>query len=317
MLTYFFYFATFVTGVLLFELVASTLLRRRERSKALNRRMALVEDTGFHDATGQLRLERGLHPLGAISMGNQGLQRLYTQSGLTIRLSNLALIAVGAGAVASMATNLFFGFALGLQILVFAGVAVALPFMIMLRARRQRILTFTRQLPDALDVVVRSLQAGHPFPAAVGLVAREMPDPIGSEFGILSDEMGYGITAESALANMLERVGAEDLQLVIVSLSINRTSGGNLAEVIENLSHVIRERFLMKAKIRSLSAEGRFSAKIMTVFPLLLYMLIVFMAPNYFDEIWEAGIEYYFFGFCVVMTLIGNIIIRRMVNLDF
>lgn len=315
MLTYLLYFSTFITGVLLFELVASALLRRRARNKSLNRRMALAEGGSPHQAADALRLERGLHPLGAITLGNRWIQRLYTQSGLTTRPSNLALMAVGAGAVAALAAG-YLGAGPAPQLGTFLAVALLLPLAVMWRARQQRVLAFTRQLPDALDVAVRSLQAGHPFPAAVGLVTREMPDPIGSEFGLLADEMSYGIPAEVGLANMLERVGAEDLQLVIVSLSINRSSGGNLAEVLENLSHVIRERFLMRAKIRSLSAEGRFSGKIMTVFPLLLYLVIVALAPNYYDPIWEAGIEWYFFGFCVVMTLIGNIVIRRMVNLD-
>lgn len=318
MLTYLLYFSTFITGVLLFELVASFLLARRARVKAVNRRMMLLEDNiAVADASEAVRLERGIGVGGGpLGLHLDGIKRLYTQSGLTMRLANLVALCLAAAFALALVAWLWDAPFI-LAIAVFAAFAAALPLLVMRTARLRRIDRFTRQLPDALDVVVRSLQAGHPFAAAVGLVARELPDPLGSEFGLLSDELGYGSDIDTATVNLSDRVGAPDLQFLTIALSIHRSAGGNLAEILANLSNVIRQRYIFRAKVRALSAEGRFSAKLMTVFPLILYFIISLLAPHYFDSIWEAGIEVPFFTFCVVSTVIGNIILRRMVNFDF
>lgn len=317
MLTYLLYFSTFVTGVLLFELVSSFFLARRARVKAVNRRMLLLEDNiSAGEVAEALRLERGLGGGGQVGVHLNSIRHLYTQSGLTMRLANLIALSL-AVAFALALIAWFWQAPFIVSLAVFAGLAVILPLTVMRVARRRRIEQFTRQLPDALDVVVRSLQAGHPFSAAVGLVARELPDPMGSEFGLLSDELGYGSDIETAALNLAERVGAPDLQFVTIALSIHKSAGGNLAEILANLSNVIRQRYIFKAKVKALSAEGRFSAKIMSVFPLFLYLIIKLLAPHYFDSIWDTGIEVPFFTFCVVSTVIGNIILRKMVNFDF
>jgi tight adherence protein B len=316
-LTYLLYFSTFVTGVLLFELVSSFYLARRARVHAVNRRMMLLEDNAaLGEVSEALRLERGIGGAGPIGFHLDSIKQLYTQSGLTMRLANLMAVCLAVSFALGLVAWFWdapFIAALGL----FALFAVTLPLLVMRLSRRRRIEQFTRQLPDALDVVVRSLQAGHPFTAAVALVAREMPDPLGSEFGLLSDELGFGSDIEVAMVNLAERVGAPDLQFVTIALSIHKSSGGNLAEILANLSSVIRQRYIFRAKVRALSAEGRFSAKLMSVFPIILYFIITFLAPNYYDSIWEAGIEVPFFTFCAVSTVIGNIILRKMVNFDF
>jgi len=244
------------------------------------------------------------------------LQTLYVQSGMTMKLTNLMLICLAVGAVLALLSG-YFGAPFWLQAALVVPIGLTLAWFTLSRMRNKRIDKFTRQLPDALDVVVRSLHAGHPFGAAVNLVGREMPDPIGSEFGILSDELSYGIPADVAMDDLVDRVGAPDLKYFTITLNIHRQSGGNLAEILHNLSDVIRQRYLMKAKIKSLSAEGRFSAKLLSVFPLVIYLVIKLLAPNYFDSIWENELELYFFSFCIIMTLIGNYVINKMVNFDF
>ncbi|WP_428643430.1 type II secretion system F family protein [Roseibium sp.] len=190
-------------------------------------------------------------------------------------------------------------------------------FFIVLYFRSQRINRFLKQLPDALDVITRSLGAGHPLPTSISLVAREMPDPIGSEFGILSDELTYGTDITVSMRNMVERVGADDLKLVAVSITVQRGTGGNLAEILSNLSDVLRQRQMMKAKIKSLSAEGRMTSWIMLGFPFFLYFMISALAPTYFDPVWESGYADVIFAIAAVIMTIGMIVLRKIVNFDF
>lgn len=317
MITYILYFSIFVAAFLLFEIVASTYTDRRARKRARNRRMALFqENLSPSEISATLRTERGLDARWEETARGARLRQLYTQSGITMKPSNLFLICLAIAGVVALGAGRF-GAVLWMQALMVIPLALLFNYLYLLRARAKRIDTFTRQLPDALDVIVRSLQAGHPFNAAVALVGREMADPAGSEFGILSDEIAYGIDIDSAMNNLIDRVGADDLQFLAITMNIHRTSGGNLAEILSNLSKVIRQRYIMKAKIRAVSAEGRWSARILSLFPIMIFLIIRMMVPTYFDSIYEEGIEVYFWGFCIVMMLIGNYIIRRMVNFDF
>ena len=137
---------------------------------------------------------------------------------------------------------------------------LALPLAILVYLRKRRRQKFGEQFPEAIDIIVRSLRAGHPVPVAIGMVARELPDPVGTEFGIVADEITYGSDLETAMRNMLYRVGQEDLPLFVTSVAIQATTGGNLSQILDNLSKVIRERFKMRRKIKGLSAEGRAGA---------------------------------------------------------
>ena len=141
-----------------------------------------------------------------------------------------------------------------------------------LRGRRQK--KFGAQFPDALDIIVRSLRAGHPVPIAITMVAREMPDPIGSEFGIVADEITYGADLETAMRNLYFRIGQDDLPLFVTAVAIQGSTGGNLGEILENLSGVIRQRFKMRRKIRALAAEGRASAMILSALPIVMFLVI-------------------------------------------
>ena len=137
--------------------------------------------------------------------------------------------------------------------------ATALPYLVLrfLRGRRQG--RFAAQFPDALDMIVRSLRAGHPVPIAINMVSREMTDPIGTEFGIVSDEITYGADLETAMRNLYARLGSDDLPLFVTAVGIQGSTGGNLGEILENLSGVIRQRFKMRRKIRALASEARAS----------------------------------------------------------
>ena len=165
-----------------------------------------------------------------------------------------------------------------------------LPYLVLriLRGRRQK--AFGAQFPDALDMIVRSLRAGHPVPIAITMVAREMPDPIGSEFGIVADEITYGADLETALRNLYFRVGQDDLPLFVTAVAIQGSTGGNLGEILENLSSVIRQRFKMRRKIRALASEGRASALILSSLPIAMFLIIQIVAPDFYANVWHEDI---------------------------
>ena len=173
---------------------------------------------------------------------------------------------------------------------------------------------FGQQLPDALDIMVRSLRAGHPINAAMGLVAKEMSDPMGTEFGIAVDEMTYGLEMDEALENLSDRVQVEDFNYVVMSISIQRETGGNLAGVLAGLSHVIRERARMFLKVRSLSSEGRISALVLCILPFVTAGLIFAGNPDYYTKVVGDPLFLPMASLAIVNLLLGIFIIYRMVN---
>jgi tight adherence protein B len=282
--------------------------------KNVNRRLKLLKnDPNRETVLVQLRKERGLTSSGNYRAGLEALNRLVLQSGLTIGLNKLfAFVAIGA--IAAFGLGLVFrGDALeALLIGLFCG--TALPYLVLrfLRGRRQK--AFGAQFPDGLDIIVRSLRAGHPVPVALNMVAREMKDPIGSEFGIVVDEITYGSDLESALRNLYFRIGQDDLPLFVTAVAIQGSTGGNLGEILENLSGVIRQRFKMRRKIRALAAEGRASALILSSLPIAMFLIIQIIAPDFYASVWHEELTKMALGAAGTWMGIGNFIMFRMVN---
>lgn len=191
----------------------------------------------------------------------------------------------------------------------------ALPIMILnFKATRTR-KRMEEQFPVALDVFVRGLRAGHPIAAALELLTVEMPDPIGSQFGLAVDEVTYGAEMRDALQNMAERWDLDDMRMFVVSLSIQNETGGNLAEILENLSQVIRERHSMLLKVRALSSEGRMTAVMLTVLPIFTFTLLFTVNAHFFLDV--ANDPMFIPGFIALLVLytIGFIWIRKLVDL--
>jgi tight adherence protein B len=171
------------------------------------------------------------------------------------------------------------------------------------------------QFPIALDVFVRGLRAGHPIAAALDLLTVELSEPIGPEFGIVVDEVTYGAELRDALQTMAERWDLDDMRMFVVSLSVQNETGGNLAEILENLTKVIRDRQSMFMKVRALSSEGRMTAVMLTILPLFTFTLLFVVNPRFFLDV--ANDRWFVPGFSalIVLYLIGFMIIRRMVDL--
>ncbi|HXW49229.1 MAG TPA: type II secretion system F family protein, partial [Xanthobacteraceae bacterium] len=178
--------------------------------------------------------------------------------------------------------------------------------------RRQK--RFAAQFPESLDIIVRSLRAGHPVPIAITMVGREMADPIGSEFGIVADEITYGADLETAMRNLYSRIGSEDLPLFVTAVGIQSATGGNLGEILANLSSVIRARFKIRRKIRALAAESRASAMILSALPIGLFIIIQFVSPEFYGAVWHEYLTKLLLCGALVWMTIGNLIMFRMVN---
>jgi tight adherence protein B len=280
----------------------------------INRRLMISQDrTDRESVLSELRRERGLTGGGDFQFGLIALNRLFLQSGLTIGTMRLFFIAGITGLFAYGATMFVRG-----SVLEAAGAglfgATVLPYLVLklLRSRRQK--RFGAQFPDALDIIVRSLRAGHPVPIAVAMVGREMPDPIGSEFGIVSDEITYGADLETAMRNLYARIGSDDLPLFVTAVAIQSSTGGNLGEILENLSGVIRQRFKMRRKIRALAAEGRASAMILSGLPIGLFVVIQFIAPEFYGPVWNEHLTHVLLFASAGWMAVGNLVMFKMVN---
>ena len=189
-----------------------------------------------------------------------------------------------------------------------------LPLLILKFMRGRRRKAFGAQFPDALDIIVRSLRSGHPVPVAISMVAREMPDPVGSEFGIVADEITYGADLETGMRNLYFRIGQEDLPLFVTAVAIQSSTGGNLSEILQNLSSVIRQRFKMRRKIRALAAEGRASAMILSSLPIMLFLIIQVVAPEFYASVWHEDLTKIVLACAGAWMGVGNFIMYRMVN---
>lgn len=317
-LLYFIYVLAAASTILAGEALYFSFIKRRSRVSTINRRMRrLVDDVPAELTLQGLLRERGLTDSGDFLFGLIGLNRLYTQSGITGNPLSFAATFLLAGLALGSLLSIFLGFSTLVSLIVFLVVGFVLPLLVLRRARNKRIQKFAKQLPDALDMIVRSLRAGHPASVAVGLVAREMPDPLGTEFGIVSDEITFGLSIEQAVRKLSQRVGFEGLHLLSVSLSIQSKTGGNLTEILHNLSSVLRERQKLRMKIRALSSEGRVSAWIISLFPVAMFLILQILAPAYYGTVWNNPVIMPVFLIFGSWALLGDFIMYRMVNFDF
>jgi len=262
-----------------------SLARKHSYRRHINKRLQLLEAADDRrTALIELRRDRGLSGEGHYTVPFIAISRLVLQSGIGWRSGRMVAIVSGAFSVAALGAYAITQFMLlALLIGILAGIVVPILFLLVLRSRRQA--KFAAQLPEALDIIVRSLRAGHPIPVAISLVAREMPDPIGTEFGMASDEMVYGMDLEETLQNLRARVGLQELSFVEVAVSIQSKTGGNLSEVLSNLSRVMRDRFKLRRRVKAMSAEGRLSAIALSAIPILVFLMVNLMAPNFYGDV--------------------------------
>jgi tight adherence protein B len=303
-----------IATILLVEALYLTFFSTTSYKTTVNRRMRLMQtEPNRENILVQLRRERSLTSGGDYKLGLQSLNRLVMQSGLTIGLWKFAAIMVGFAAFLFCALFWYdFNLIAALSATAFAAFVLPLLVLKMMRGRRHK--KFGAQFPDAIDIIVRSLRAGHPVPVAVQMVGREMADPVGTEFGMVSDEITYGADLETALRNLYFRVGQEDLPLFVTAVAIQGSTGGNLSEILGNLSSVIRQRFKMRRKIKALAAEGRFSAFILSGLPIAMFLVLQVMAPDFYGLVWKIEMTKIVLACAGGWMAMGNLIMFKLVN---
>jgi tight adherence protein B len=315
------YVAVFVCVLLFVEGVYYLLVDNRAgtQQRNINRRMQWLAE-GVERSTVLSRLRRKnpeeLSGLSAKLLSFSVIRRvegLLARAGMALELHRfVAYLAIAFLCLFSVLNVI--GVPVWLGIFVAAVSAIAVPIFWLARKGRRRMGRLEDQLPDALDMIVRSLRAGHPIATAINLVAREMPDPIGSEFGLVADEMAFGLDLQSALENMSGRIDFQDLRFMVMTIKMQAITGGNLAEVLGSLARLIRERHRLHLKVLALSSEGRFSVKILVSLPFGFFSLISLITPKYYGAMLAEPVLMRVVEIGVAMLAIGIYLMRRVVN---
>jgi len=245
--------------------------------------------------------------------GVEVLDTWLRQSGQAYTLGSFLAMVLLIGCVAWMAAllfNMYWPIAIGVGI-----VASAVPILLLASTRRKRLHKFDAQLPDALDLMSRALRAGHAFPSAMEMVATESPDPIGGEFHTAFEEINYGVSTHDAMMNLTRRVPSMDLRYFVVSVLLQRETGGNLAELLDNLSHLIRERFKLLGRVRVLAAEGKLSAYILIGLPFVTAGMVYVVSPDFISLLWTDPGGQRFSAGAVLLMVLGAFVMSRIVRI--
>lgn len=199
--------------------------------------------------------------------------------------------------------------------LVGGGVGLLIPYKFLVRKGKKRQQKFEQQLPEALDLLARGLKAGHAFPSGLQQVAKEMPDPLGTEFSIVYSEFSHGMDMSSALLGLCKRIDMRDLSFFTTAVLIQRETGGNLTDILEKISVLIRERFQLRNQVKALTAEGRLSGLILVLLPPVLVVLLMFVNPGYESVLFNHPVGQIMCGAAAIMQLLGMLLIRKIVNI--
>ncbi len=239
--------------------------------------------------------------------------RVIRQAGLNRRVGEVLLYIPLLASVAFLLITLLLG---RMMFAVLGGVIAGLiPLMIVMRMRRKRMSLFAEQLPDALDLIRAALQAGHGFLSALQVVAEEFPDPIAAELTEVAEEIRLGLTVREALQHLIERMEDPNLPILATGVVITQEVGGNLAEVLDNISYTIRERFKLLREVRVMTAQGRLSGMVLTGLPFLVSVCLVLFSPEYFKPMIETRTGWYMMGYGLVSILLGHVVIQRIVRI--
>ncbi|WP_411288294.1 type II secretion system F family protein [Phenylobacterium sp.] len=302
--------AVFAAAQGLIGLVAVATQKRR-----VNQRLKMADKVdGISALVVELRKQRGLTAAGGRAERLRWLSDMIIASGLVYDqrkwLTYVAGAALTGAAALLMLTKQPI---LALAGLVLGGAVAPLMFLKFKAGRRAAALG--HQLPQALEVIIRSLEAGHPVPTAIALVGREMVDPIGSEFGMAADEIAYGATLEQAVERMSERCQHPDVDLFAATVRLQERTGGNLTGLLKLNASTVRERHKMRLKIKAASSEGRASALILTLAPFIALGFIMISSPNFYGDVIHEPFVQMGLGVLGFWMFLGNLVMRRMIDM--
>jgi len=311
---YIVYAAVFIAVVLAVEGVWLFVRSVSPQSREINRRLALIAQKQDPKAALSLIKEREGGPLShAITARAPWIGQMIWMARAKVAPAALLALAFGFAAVFVLLFS-FSGAPLVLALVFGLAMGVGIPFgaLAFLAARRKK--AFLDQFPNAVDLVARSLQAGHPIPVALGIVAEQAPDPIGTEFGIAIDEMAFGLDRDEALSNMVQRFPLAELHLFVAAIQITRETGGNLAEVFLKLADVIRAKATLRKKVAALTAEGRMSCIILAILPVALFAILNVLRPEFYGDVAKDPLFAPMMTAPPILLIMGVAMIWRMVN---
>jgi len=242
------------------------------------------------------------------------LDRLIEQSGVNITLVRFLSVQLGLTLILLVIFSLLFNLGLAASLLVALIIGIGFPSLYIIRKRIARQRKFTSQLPDALDYLARSMRAGNPFMASLKAGSKEMPSPTGEEFSTTFDELNYGLDLEDALYNLGERTGSEEMHFFITAVLIQKSTGGNLADVLNRIASVMRARAVTYRDIKILAAEMRYSAKVLIALPFFVAGVLSITNPTYLTILFENELGLIVIGLQILFMVIGYYVIHKMVN---
>ena len=310
----------FVAAIVVMVYLAWTESRFAEKRK-VKKRLLFISAGGKH---GQEKLSKYrnsvLKDIGAYERIVFSLPRLSSLDGLLVKTGlpiNATLFIV-----ASLALGMV-GFLVGYRFLpqVIAAVllglfCLSLPYLLLKLNEKRYYQKFNEQLPEALDLLARAMRSGHALVSGLEMIATELPDPIRSEFTATVDEINLGLTLKEALDNLCERVPILDLRYFAIAILVQKETGGNVAEILDNISRLIRERVQFQRQVKALTAEGRFSAMILIGLPIFMFIYVYFANYGYISLLWSEQLGRYMLFGAIVMQIIGSYMIKRIVDIE-
>jgi tight adherence protein B len=282
----------------------------------MSRRMALLEKTQDREKVlEQLRKEMNQHiqsrgiPLYALlarkaQLGNIAFSPAQLMM-VMVGASVMAFVGLTIGTQAGVAVRAFLAFGMG-----FGGVY----FWINKKAK-DRMAKLEEQLPDAIELMVRSLRVGHPLQSAIAIVAKEVADPLGTEFGIIADEAAYGRNISDSIKTFADRMDNQDIRFLSVAVNIQQSSGGNLAEILDGLSKVIRARFKLFRRVKAITAEAKFSGAFLSAFPVVALVIVLVGDPDYYNDVMASSYFIPAVGFVMVFLAVNMLFMKIMTNI--
>jgi tight adherence protein B len=292
--------------------------RRGEEGRASERLDQLVGRNTRKDSSADMLLKQALQEVDQKTLMDRlmpeffNLTKVFEQADCNIKPSALFGISLGLAALgAALSIWLVNLYVLPMGAILFFG----LPWLWLFNKRSSRLKAFAGQLPDAMELVARALRAGHSLAAGMHVVAEEMPAPISKEFGRVYEEQNLGIPLEEALKSMCDRVPNLDLKFFVTSVAIQRQTGGDLAEILDRIGHVIRERFKILGQVKALTAEGRLSGVVLIALPIGLFIMMLWMKPDYIELLWKDPMGVKMSIGAIVLMLLGSYAIKKIVDI--
>ena len=311
-------FAVFVGVTGLVGAVSFLVLRGGGGGRTAERLESLVGRRGSRDSSTDLMIKQALEEVSRQNILEKltpeffRVSKVFEQADVKIKPSVLVGIALGfalvGGLISTLLVNIYVA-PVGASLL-FTG-----PFVWLWWKRAQRMKKFAAQLPEAMELVARALRAGHSLAAGLHVVADEMPDPIAKEFGRVYEEQNLGVSLEDALDHLCQRIPNLDLRFFVTSVNIQRQTGGDLAEILDRIGYVIRERFKILGQVKALTAEGRLSGIVLIAMPIGLFLMMLHMKPDYIKLLWtdEMGIQMSVGA--IILMIIGSYAIKKIVDI--